>query len=76
MRDDLLWTINRNRMDAAGRLVLAELGCGTDCIRLAAVDALTGRVHWMPKTISSWPIKMLQPVQFETTAAWSSWSGG
>ena len=62
--DELLWTIRRNRMDAAGHFILAELGCATDCIRLAAVDALTGNVHWMPRTISSWPIKMLQPVRF------------
>ncbi len=51
-------------MDAAGHFILAELGCGTGCIRLAAVDALTGRAHRLPKTISSWPIRMLQPVQF------------
>ena len=62
--DELLWTIGRNRMNAAGHFILAELGCATDCIRLAAVDALTGDVHWMPGTISSWPIKMLQPVRF------------
>ena len=62
--DELLWTIGRNRMDAAGHFILAELGCATDCIRLAAVDALTGDVHWMPGTISSRPIKMLQPVLF------------
>ena len=51
-------------MDAAGHFILAEPGCRTGCIRLAAVDALTGRVHWMPKTISSWPIRMLQPVLY------------
>ena len=49
---------------AAGHFMLAEVGCGTDCIRLASVDLLTGTVHWLPQTISSWPIKMLQPVRF------------
>ncbi len=49
-------------MYAAGRFVLAEVGCATDCIRLASIDLLTGTVRWMPQTISSWPIKMLQPV--------------
>ena len=49
-------------MDAAGHFALAEVGCGTDCIQLASIDLLTGNVHWLPQTISSWPIKMLQPV--------------
>ena len=43
--DDLLWTIRRNRMYAAGHFVLAEVGCATDCIRLASIDLLTGNVH-------------------------------
>ena len=63
-KEDLLWTIDRNRMDAGGHFSLAEVGCGTGCIRLASVDALTGDVRWMPKTISSWPIKMLQPMRY------------
>jgi hypothetical protein len=62
--DDLLWAISKNRMDAAGHFILAEVGCGTGCIRLASVNVLTGGVRWMPKTISSWPIKMLQPVLY------------
>ena len=62
LADDVLWTIGRNPMDAAGHFTLAEVGCGTDCIQLASVDLLTGNVRWLPQTISSWPIKMLQPV--------------
>ncbi len=31
--EDLLWTINRNRMDAAGHFILAKVGCGAGCIR-------------------------------------------
>ena len=62
--EDLLWTIGRNRMDAAGHFTLAEVGCATDCIHLASIDLLTGNVHWLPQTISSWPIKMLQPVSY------------
>ena len=62
--DDVLWTINRNRMDAAGHFILAEVGCGAGCIHLASVDALTGTVRWMPKTISNWPIRLLQPVRY------------
>ena len=45
-----------------GHFVLAETGCGADCIRLASVDLLTGNVRWIPETISGWPIGMLQPV--------------
>ncbi len=62
--DELLWTISKNRMEAAGHFVLAEMGCGTNCIRLASADLLTGNVRWVPETISSWPIKMLQPVLY------------
>ena len=39
--DDLLWAINANRMKAAGHFVLAEIGCGAGCIRLAAIDTHT-----------------------------------
>ena len=60
--DALLWTIHRNRMAAAGHFILAEVGCATDCIRLVSIDLMTGNVRWLPQTISSWPIKMLQPV--------------
>ena len=62
-RDDLLWAISTNRMNAAGSFILAEIGCGTRCIRLASIDARSGDVRWLPKTISSWPIKMHQPVR-------------
>ena len=65
---DLLWGVSKNRMDAAGHFILAEVGCGTGCIRLASIDALSGDVHWMPKTISDWPIKMLQPVRYRNNS--------
>ncbi len=53
-------------MTAAGSFLLAEIGCGAGCIRLAAVDARTGDVHWMPKTISNWPIRLRQPVRYRS----------
>ena len=51
-------------MDAAGHVTLVEAGCGAECIRLASIDLVTGTVRWLPETISSWPIKMLQPMFF------------
>ncbi len=62
-RDDLLWAINANRMNAARSFILAEIGCGAGCIRLASIDARGGNVRWLPETISSWPMKMRQPVR-------------
>ena len=62
--DDVLLTIHRNRMQAAGHFILAEVGCGAGCIRLASVDVLDGGVRWLPKTISNWPGTMLQPVVY------------
>lgn len=62
--EDLLWSVNNNRMKAAGHFDLAQIGCGAGCILLAAVDDRTGFVKWMPKTISNWPIHMQQPVMY------------
>ncbi len=65
-RDDVLWAIGTNRMNAAGSFILAEIGCGSGCIRLASVDARSGAVSWLPQTISNWPGRMLQPVRYRS----------
>lgn len=50
--------------DFAGRYVLAEIGCGAGCIRLAAIDRLTGRIAWFPFSISNWPVDVTEPLKF------------
>lgn len=63
--DDLLWSIQNDRMEAAGHFSLAEIGCGAGCIQLASVEDRTGSVRWFPETISGWPIHMLQPIIYK-----------
>lgn len=48
----------------AGHYVLAQIGCGSGCIRLAAIDRLTGRVLWFPVTVSGWPMTVTEPLTF------------
>ena len=50
--------------DFAGHYVLAQIGCGAGCIRLAAIDRLSGRVVWFPSTVSNWPIEVTEPLSY------------
>lgn len=63
-KDDLLWAVSTNRMNVAGHFTLAEISCGAGCIRLASIDTRTGYVKWMPKTVSNWPNRFAQPVDY------------
>jgi hypothetical protein len=38
----------------AGHYILTVWGCGASCRMGAAIDAKTGRVHWLPGTICCW----------------------
>lgn len=42
------------KSDFAGQYVLAQWGCGTECISGAAIDVRTGRVVWLPGTLCCW----------------------
>lgn len=49
----------------SGDHVLAQIGCGAGCIRIAAIDRQSGRVSWFPATISGWPLAVTNPLQFD-----------
>jgi len=38
----------------AGHFIVAVWGCGASCQMGAAIDAKTGRVHWLPGTVCCW----------------------
>ena len=48
----------------AGHYVLAQIGCGAGCIRIAAINSATGAVAWFPATVSGWPLEVTEPLQF------------
>lgn len=54
----------RGDADFAGHYVLAQIGCGAACIRLAAIDRSSGRVTWFPATISGWPLDVIEPLSY------------
>lgn len=46
----------RERVNFAGHYILAVWGCGASCRMGAAIDAVSGRVHWLPGTVCCWDI--------------------
>jgi len=38
----------------AGHYILTAWGCGSECLMGAAIDANTGKVHWLPHTLCCW----------------------
>ncbi|MES2113879.1 MAG: hypothetical protein V4578_01955 [Pseudomonadota bacterium] len=55
----------RQPVNFAGHYVLTTLGCGASCILVAAIDARTGTVAWLPFTLCCWDIAVTEPVQFK-----------
>ena len=55
-------------VDFAGDQVLAQIGCGAGCIRLAAIDRASGRVTWFPSTVSGWPLEVTEPLTYRRTS--------
>lgn len=48
--------------DFAGHWVLATIGCGAECLQIAAIDRRTGRVVWFPPTLCCWPDSVMEPL--------------
>lgn len=48
----------------AGHYVLTTIGCGASCVLVAALDAKTGRVAWLPFTLCCWNVSIPEPVLF------------
>ena len=44
----------RGKVNFAGHYVLVIWGCGASCRMGAAIDAVSGRVHWLPGTVCCW----------------------
>ena len=51
--------------DFAGHYVMVEVGCGAECVMLAALDRRNGRASWFPSTLCCWPASVAGP------ATWS-----
>lgn len=49
----------------AGRYVLAEIGCGANCIDVAALDVRTGAVRWFPFSVSNWSRAYPDPLEYQ-----------
>lgn len=49
----------------AGRYILVAWGCGAECLMGAAIDAKTGKVHWIPFTPCCWGGKLDDKEGFE-----------
>lgn len=54
----------KDKVNFAGHYVLTVWGCGGGCLMGAAIDATTGRVHWLPFTICCWPVEVEHPLDF------------
>ncbi len=48
----------------AGHYVLTSIGCGAGCVQVAAIDAGTGAVAWLPKTVCCWPLALTDPLEY------------
>lgn len=55
---------SKRPINFAGHYVLTTIGCGASCIHVAAVDAKTGRVTWLPFTLCCWESSIPEPVLF------------
>ena len=53
-------------VDFAGRYIVAEIGCGAGCIDVAAINAATGAVVWLPTSVSGWPKSHPDPLEYRT----------
>jgi hypothetical protein len=54
----------RQPVNFAGHYVLTTIGCGASCVLVAALDATTGRVTWLPFTVCCWAAPIDEPVEF------------
>ena len=48
----------------AGHYVLTSIGCGAGCVQVAAIDAGTGAVAWLPATVCCWPLTTTDPLEY------------
>jgi len=62
-----LRTAATEKINFAGEYILTTWGCGANCIMGAALNAKTGRVHFLPGTICCWfeAGKNVEPVVFQ-----------
>lgn len=51
-------------VDFAGHYVLATIGCGASCLRIAAIDRADGHVAWFPSTLCCWPVDVTMPIAY------------
>jgi hypothetical protein len=54
----------RQKPNFAGHYALASWGCGASCLMVAAIDARTGNVTWLPFTVCCWATDVREPVEF------------
>lgn len=51
-------------VDFAGHWTLAVIGCGAECLVVAAVDHRDGRVVWLRPTLCCWPDDVQEPLAY------------
>lgn len=50
--------------DFAGHYKLAMWGCGAGCVMAAAINTRSGRVVFLPFTVSDWPLDVQEPLSY------------
>lgn len=50
--------------DFAGHFKLATWGCGAGCVMAAAINTRSGRVVFLPFTVSDWPLSVQEPLSY------------
>ena len=53
LKTRLTWAVNNQKPNFAGRYILTFWGCGASCIQGAAIDAKTGKVHFLGFSVAS-----------------------
>lgn len=55
---------SRARLIFAGHYKLAMWGCGAGCVMAAAINTRSGRVVFVPFTVSDWPLDAQEPLSY------------
>jgi len=63
-RTRIRWAAANEKRDFAGEYILAQFGCGAECLYTFALNARTGRVAWLPFSICCWrPMDLVTPTE-------------
>jgi hypothetical protein len=60
----LKWASRNQKVNFAGRYILASWGCGASCLMFSLIDARTGRVYSPGFSVCCWPASEEKPIEF------------